>query len=130
MQVVSKQNEKISIHCTSFYFQLCRRTSAWLASKKSIPLQWIIKTLNNAPAHYASTKAKAIATANTLHAVTHCVSRLAEFPSDEPAAEVAIPGPGSVGRKMRPEDVEASDPAPDCWRRIVLPCKTSPAAIG
>lgn len=90
-----------------------------------------MKTLqSNAKLHYASAKANAKATARTLQAVAHCVSRLPELPSDESAAVVAIPGPESVGKMMRPEEVETSCAPPDCWRKMVLTCKTSPAAIG
>jgi len=85
---------------------------------------------SNAKLHYASAKANAKATARTLQAVAHCVSRLAEAPSDESAAVVAIPGPESVGNTIRPEEVETPCSEPDCWRKIVLTCKTSPAAIG
>jgi hypothetical protein len=73
----------------------------------------IIKPSRDAD-HHASTKAKASATASTPHAVTHCVIRLIEEPSEEPAAIVATPGPESVGKNMRPDEVEASAPAPDC----------------
>ena len=67
------------------------------------------------------------AAANTLHAVTHCVKRLTVTPSEESAAVVAMPGAESVGKTMRPDDVETSCPA---GRVIVLACNTSPAFIG
>lgn len=102
-----------------------------LQPKNKTSLRVIIKALkSNAKLHYASAKANAKATARTLHAVAHCVSRLAEAPSDESAAVVTMPGPESVGKIMRPEEVETSCPPPDCWRKIVLTCKTSPAAMG
>jgi hypothetical protein len=112
--------------------KMSRRTSAWLASTKnktrSKDHPKAFKKQRMLP--YARAKANAKATARTLHAVAHCVSRLAELPSDESAAFVAMPGPESVGNMMRPEEVETSCPPPDCWRKIVLTCKTSPAAIG
>ena len=109
---------------------MSRRTSAWLASTKILASSNHKNIKSNANTTYASVKANARATARTLHAVSHCVSRLAELPSDESAAVVAIPGPESVGNRMRPDVVEISCPSPDCWRKIVLTCKTSPAAIG
>jgi hypothetical protein len=78
-----------------------------------------------APQHHASAKAKASATISAPHAINHSAARLDPSDCEESLAEVAIPDPESVGKKIRPDDSE-----PDCWRMIVLACKTSPAAMG
>jgi hypothetical protein len=62
---------------------------------------------------------------SALHATNHSALRRAPSDCEESLAEVAIPSPESVGKKINPDVSE-----PDCWRMIVLACNTSPAAMG
>jgi hypothetical protein len=83
------------------------------------------KNINPIKPIYASAKAKASAKMSAPHATNHSALRLDPSDCEESLVEVAIPDPESVGKKIKPDDSE-----PDCWRRIVLACKTSPAAMG